>query len=49
MHVIVCICVCEFWDEILLRGEECEDPGKVKRYITITVQATSVGIYVDLG
>ena len=22
MHVIVCICACEFRDEILLRGEE---------------------------
>ena len=28
MHVIVCICVCEFWDEIFLRGEECENLGK---------------------
>ena len=28
MHVIVCICisVCEFRDEILLRGGECEAP-----------------------
>ena len=24
MHVIVCICACEFRDEILLRGEECK-------------------------
>ena len=24
MHVIVCICVCEFQDEILLTGEECK-------------------------
>ena len=22
MHVIICIRACEFWDEILLRGEE---------------------------
>ena len=26
MHVIVCICVCEFQDKILLRGGECEAP-----------------------
>ena len=26
MHVIVCICVCEFRNEILLRGGECEAP-----------------------
>ena len=26
MHVIVYICVCEFRDEILLRGGECEGP-----------------------
>ena len=25
VHVIACVCV-EFWDEILLRGEECETP-----------------------
>ena len=24
MHAIVCICVCEFRDEILLRVEECK-------------------------
>ena len=24
MHVIVCICACEYQDEILLRGEECK-------------------------
>ena len=30
MHVIVCICVCEFRDEILLRGGGCETPDKVK-------------------
>ena len=24
MHVIVCICACEFRDKILLRGEECK-------------------------
>ena len=28
MHVIVCICVCEFQDEIILRGEECKNLGK---------------------
>ena len=22
--MIVCICACEFWDEILLREEECK-------------------------
>ena len=31
MHVILCICVCEFWDEILLRGGECETLDKVNR------------------
>ena len=24
MHVILCICACEFQDEILLRREECK-------------------------
>ena len=24
MYVIVCICACEFREEILLRGEECK-------------------------
>ena len=24
MHVIVCICACEFRDEIFLRGEKCK-------------------------
>ena len=24
MHVIVCICACDFQDEIFLRGEECK-------------------------
>ena len=28
MHVIVCIYVCEFWDEILLRMEECKTREK---------------------
>ena len=28
MHVIVCICACEFWDEILLRMEECKTREK---------------------
>ena len=27
MLAIVCICVCEFWDEILLRGKNVK-PGK---------------------
>ena len=49
MHVIVCICVCEFWDEIILRGEECETPCKVKLFITVTVQAASLGISLNLG
>ena len=49
MHVIVCMCVCEFRDEIILRGEECENSGKVKRKITVTVQAASLGISLDLG
>ena len=25
VHVIICICACEFWDEIILRGEECKN------------------------
>ena len=49
MHVIICICVCEFRDEILLRGEECDSLGRVKRYITVIVQAISLGISLDLG
>ena len=28
MHMIVCICVCEFRDEIILRGGKCEAPEK---------------------
>ena len=28
MHVIVCICACEFWDEIILR-EECKTQEKL--------------------
>ena len=29
MHVIICICVCQFRDEIRLRGEECKTREKL--------------------
>ena len=31
MHVIVCMCVWEFRDDILLRGEECK-PEKIRKF-----------------
>ena len=41
--------MCEFQAEILLRGEECENPGNVKQKITVTVQTVSLEISLDLG
>ena len=41
--------MCEFRDEILLRGVECENPGNVKREVTFTVQTVSLEISLDLG
>ena len=44
MHVIVCICVCEFWDLILLRRGECEAPENLnflkmgKMVISVKIQ-----------
>ena len=40
--------MCEFRDEILLRVEECENLGNVKREVTITVQTVSLEISLDL-
>ena len=40
--------MCEFRDEILLRGEEYENPGNVKREITVIVQTVSIEISLDL-
>ena len=45
MHVIVCICVCEFRDEILLRVEGCETPDKVND----KTRVANLGISLDLG
>ena len=32
MHAIVCVCVCEFRDEILLRREECKTREKLNYF-----------------
>ena len=40
--------MCEFRDEILLRREECENPGNVKQEVIVTVQTVSLEISLDL-
>ena len=51
--MIICICVCEFRDKILLRGDECENPGKFEIFHkTINYRYSigcKLGIFLDLG
>ena len=57
MHVIVCICVCEFQDEILFREEECKTWEKnfkfmKKRGKTVIcryVQVENLEVFLDFG